>query len=79
MDKYYKTKPTHTRRNVNMKRARIINAIIWSIIAIILCTCVVVEWHQQGCELKSLILAVAMYTSFCGAMGLVIDMTMKER
>lgn len=62
-----------------MKRARTINAIAWVLIAITLCTYVVIEWHQQGCGVKSLVLASALYTSFCAAIGVVIDLTIQGK
>lgn len=62
-----------------MKRARIINAIAWAIIAVAICIAVVIEWHQQGCEVKSLAIACAMYTAMAAAVGGTIDATLKER
>lgn len=79
MDKDYKTKPTYTRRNINMKRARIINAITWVAIAITLCVWVSKEWSNNGCPVSSLILASAVYTTFCAAIGVVIDLTMQGK
>lgn len=79
MDKDYKTKPTYTRRNINMKRARIINAIAWVAIAITLCVWVSIEWNNNECPVSSLILASAVYTTFCAAMGVVIDLTMQGK
>lgn len=62
-----------------MKRARIINAIAWAIIAVTICIAVVIEWHHQGCEVKSLAIACAMYTAMAAGIGATIDQTIKEK
>ena len=62
-----------------MKRARKINAIAWAVIAVALSAWVTIEWHNQGCELKSLILASAFYTTFCAAIGAMVDLAIQER
>ena len=62
-----------------MTRARIINAIVWIAIAVALTTMVTVQWHQQGCELISLILAGVFYISACAAIGKVIDLTIQGK
>ena len=62
-----------------MKQARIINAIIWIAIAITLCVWVSIEWHNNGCETKSLIIACAMYIAMPSVIGLTIDQTIKEK
>lgn len=61
-----------------MKRARIINAIAWAIIAVTICIAVVIEWHHHGCEVKSLAIACTMYTAMATGMGATIDQTIKE-
>lgn len=61
-----------------MTRARIINAIAWAIIEATICIAVVIEWHQQGCEVKSLVIACAMYTAMAAGIGTTIDQTIKE-
>ena len=61
-----------------MKRARIINAIAWAIIAVTICISVVIECHQQGCEVKSLAIACAIYTAMAAGIGATIDITIKE-
>lgn len=62
-----------------MKRARIINAIAWAVIAITLCVWVAIEWHNQGCPVKSLVIGCAMYTAMAAGIGATIDQTIKER
>ena len=61
-----------------MKRARIINAIAWAIIAVTICIAVVIEWHHKGCEVKSLVIACAIYTAMATGIGATIDQTIKE-
>lgn len=60
-------------------KARIINAAIWAAIAITLCVAVGIQWHNNGCEVKSLVLAIAMYTSMSATLCGVIDQTIKEK
>lgn len=62
-----------------MTRARIINAIIWIAIAITLCVWVSIEWSNNGCEAKSLIIACIMYTAMPAGLGGTIDQTIKEK
>lgn len=62
-----------------MKRARIINAIAWVAIAVAVSVLVSVEWYHNGCETLSLILASAVYTTFCAAIGVVIDLTIQGK
>lgn len=46
-----------------MKRARIIHGIVWAVITLAVITTVVIAWHAQGCGMKSLLLATAMYSA----------------
>ena len=62
-----------------MKRARIINAIAWVAIAITLCVWVSIEWNNYECPVSSIILASAVYTTFCAAIGVVIDLTIQGK
>lgn len=48
-----------------MKTAKIINGIVWAVIAIVLDCMVVYYWHQMGCGVKSLVLGACQYTLFC--------------
>lgn len=48
-----------------MKKAKIINGIVWAVIAIVLDCMVWYYCQQMGCELKSLVLGVIQYTLFC--------------
>ena len=62
-----------------MTRARIINAIVWIALAVAVCIAVVIEWHHQGCEVKSLAIACVMYTGMAVGIGATIDQTIKEK
>lgn len=48
-----------------MKTLKIINGIVWAVIAIVLDCMVWYYWQQMGCELKSLVLGCILYTAFC--------------
>lgn len=59
-------------------KARIINGIIWATIAVTLIVYVCIEWHANGCEWKSLALAIGMYGSCLGGLWFAADQTIKE-
>lgn len=48
-----------------MKKAKIINAIVWAVITIVLDCMVWYYWNQMGCPVKSLVLGCIIYTAFC--------------
>ena len=48
-----------------MKKLKIINGIVWAVIAIVLNVMVVYYWNQMGCPAKSLVLGCIVYTAFC--------------
>lgn len=62
-----------------MKKAKIINAIVWAVISIVLDCMVWYYWQQMGCELKSLVLGVIMYTAFCLCFWFCIHNHLTER
>lgn len=62
-----------------MKRARKINAIAWAVITVAICIAAVIEWHNQGCPVKSIVIGCAMYTAMAAGLGATIDQTIKER
>ena len=62
----------------NIKRARIINAVVWLALAVVSCTMVTVEWYSQGCEINSLIIGNITYIVFSVGLGGVTDKTMRE-
>ena len=61
-----------------MKKARIINGIVFAVIAITLIVYVCIEWHRQGCGLYSLFALIAMYGSCLTGVLYTIDQTIKE-
>ena len=50
---------------MDMKTLKIINGIVWAVIAIVLNIMVVDYWNQMGCPGKSLVRAGTFYTAFC--------------
>ena len=56
-----------------MKRARIINAAIWAVVAITLTTCVCLQWAAQGADALSLGMAVVFYNLFPGLLCALVD------
>lgn len=56
-----------------MKAKRIINAVFWAVLAIVLVVYVCIEWHRQGCSVSSLALAAALYLAGCGAFWFIFD------
>lgn len=61
-----------------MKRKRIINVIIWAVIALGLDLAVCMEWAKNGVELFGLLAAIGIYTGFCAAFCVIIDVCIKE-
>lgn len=61
-----------------MKKARIINAIVWIAVAVAICIMVAIQWHAKGCGPKSLVIACAMYTAMAVGIAGTIDQTLKE-
>lgn len=61
-----------------MKIARIINAIVWTALLITICIMVAIQWHEQGCEIKCLVVGCLTYTCMITAIGFTIDQTIKE-
>ena len=56
-----------------MKTARVINGIVWAVMTAGIITMVVAEWHAQGCDVKSLLLAGVFYTSMGVAFWFGVD------
>lgn len=56
------------KNNKDMKTLKIINGIVWAVIAIVLNALVVYYWSDMGCPVKSLVLACIAYTAFCACM-----------
>jgi len=62
-----------------MKKARLINLIVWAVTDIAICIGICFQWSAQGCGTKSLVLGVAYFTILTAGIGFVIDQTLKER
>ncbi len=61
-----------------MKRARIINGIVWAVTTLAVITIVVAEWHAQGCGVKSLLLATTLYIAIGVGLWWCADSTLRE-
>lgn len=62
-----------------MKRARIINAAVWAVVAVAVITAVVVTWRDGGAPVSSLVIGGLFYGICFGGFGLMIDTYLKER
>ena len=61
-----------------MKKARVINGIVWGVMTIGIMVMVVAEWHSQGCGLRSLAAAVVFYGATGAGLWACIDQTIKD-
>ena len=50
---------------MDMKTLKIINGIVWAVIAIVLNIMVVHYWGAMACPVKSLVLGCILFTAFC--------------
>lgn len=50
---------------MDMKTLKIINGIVWAVIAIVLNIMVVHYWGEMACPVKSLVLGCILFTAFC--------------
>lgn len=62
-----------------MKTLKIINGIVWAVIAIVLNIMVVYYWNQMGCPVKSLVLGCIVFTAFCAALWFTVHEYLRER
>ena len=62
-----------------MKKARIINAALWGILAAIITPTVCVVWHNQNCGVTSLIAAIVFYLGSTAALWYSIDQEMQGK
>lgn len=62
----------------SVRRARILNAIAWALVAIVVVSMVVVQWYNNGCETKSLVIASIWYTAMVTTFALLVDHNIKE-
>ena len=61
-----------------MKTLKIINGIVWAVIAIVLNALVVYYWSDMGCSVKSLVLACIAYTAFCACLWYAFHALLKD-
>ena len=61
-----------------MKTLKIINGIVWAVIAIVLNAFVVYYWNELGCPVKSLVLACIAYTAFCACLWYAFHALLKD-
>lgn len=62
-----------------MKTLKIINGIVWAVIAIVLNIMVWYYWQQMGCPVKSLVLGCIVFTAFCAALWFTVHEDLRER
>ena len=62
-----------------MKKARIINAIIWIALAATLCTWVGIEWSSKCCDMSTLLIGLAVYFTMPAVLGCVIDQAIQGK
>ena len=67
-----------TKNNMDMKTLKIINGIVWAVIAIVLNALVVYYWSDMGCPVKSLVLACIAYTAFCACLWYAFHALLKD-
>lgn len=56
-----------------MKTKRIINAAFWGAIGLAACIGTCIVWHKNGCQIESMIAAIAFHTCVPFAIGYTID------
>ena len=62
-----------------IKICRAINAAFWLIALAAVLIAVCRQWSANGCEVKSIILAIAYYATGAGGLGLMIDQHLREQ
>ena len=62
----------------SVRRARLINAIAWVLVAIAVVSLVVMQWYDNGCGIKSLVIAGVWYTVMAATFGLLVDQCIKR-
>ena len=68
-----------TKNNMDMKTLKIINGIVWAVVAIVLNVMVGYYWNELGCPVKSIVLACIAYTLFCVCMWYAFHNHFNER
>jgi hypothetical protein len=64
---------TQQKTTIAMKTKRIINGAFWGAIGLAACIGTCIVWHKNGCQIESLIAAIAYYTGAPFAIGYTID------
>ena len=64
---------------MDMKTLKIINGIVWAVIAIVLNIMVVHYWGAMNCPVKSLVLGCIVFTAFCAALWFTVHEYLRER
>lgn len=64
---------------MNMKAKRIINLVVWLVVAVALVIGVCVEWHRQGCGWQSLVMAVSFYGVLSAGLWYAVDAMIRDR
>lgn len=60
-------------------KKRILNLAVLSVVALLLCTLVCVEWHRQGCGVWSLVAAVSFYGVLSAGLMISVEDVMERR
>lgn len=61
-----------------MKKLKIINAIVWAVIAAVLDLLVIRYWGELGTPLKGVVLGCAFYTILCIGFGAFVHWHLKD-
>lgn len=61
-----------------MKAKRIINLVVWLVVAVALVVVVCLEWHRQGCGWWSFVAASVVYGLMCIAGCVGVDDMLRE-
>lgn len=61
-----------------MKAKRIINMVVWLVVAVALVVGVCVAWHSQGCVWQSLVLAISFYGVLSAGLWYAVDEMIRD-
>ena len=61
-----------------MKAKRIINMVVWLVVAVALVVGVCVAWHSQGCGWQSLVLAISFYGVLSAGLWYAVDEMIRD-
>ena len=62
-----------------MKAKRIINMVVWLVVAVALVVYVCLECHRQGCGWQSLVLAISFYGVLSAGLWYAVDEMIRDR